>query len=61
MKQEAAKRRNALAMANLTMAFTAEVLMGLVYKASDEKWPGGQAWKIVKGLRTRFAPDNCKS
>jgi hypothetical protein len=32
-----AKKRNAIAMANLTMAFTSEMTMGLVYKAYDEQ------------------------
>jgi hypothetical protein len=37
-----AKKRNAIAiMANLTMAFTSEMTMGLVYKAQTEEWPGG--------------------
>jgi hypothetical protein len=38
-----AKKRNAIAMANLTMAFTREITMGLVYKAQTEEWPGGLA------------------
>jgi hypothetical protein len=32
-----AKKRNAIAMANLTMAFTSEMIMGLVYKC----WKNG--------------------
>jgi hypothetical protein len=32
-----AKKRNAIAMANLTMAFTSEMTMGLVYKAQTEE------------------------
>ena len=38
-----AKKRNDIAMANLTMAFTSEMTMGLVYKAQTEEWPGGLA------------------
>jgi hypothetical protein len=32
-----AKKRNAITMANLTMAFTSEMTMGLVYKAQMEE------------------------
>jgi hypothetical protein len=35
-----AKRRNAIAMANLTMAFTSESTMGLIDKAQTEEGPG---------------------
>jgi hypothetical protein len=42
-----AKKRNAIAMANLTMAFTSEMTMGLVYKAQTEEWPGGLAHLVV--------------
>jgi hypothetical protein len=33
-KKIAAKNRNAVAMANLSMAFTSEATMGLIYKAT---------------------------
>jgi hypothetical protein len=39
---EKAKKRNDIVMANLTMAFTSEMTMGLVYKAQTEEWPGGR-------------------
>jgi hypothetical protein len=46
-----AKKRNAIAMANLTMAFTSEMTMGLVYKAQAEEWPGGLAHLVVAALK----------
>ena len=45
-----AKKRNAIAMANLTMAFTREMTMGLVYKAQTEEWPRGLAYLVVAAL-----------
>ena len=39
-KQIAAKKRNAVAVASLTMAFTTQALMKHVGKACDEDWPG---------------------
>jgi hypothetical protein len=42
LQEEAAKRRNAIAIANLTMAFTNESVIGIAYKAMMEcgmaKW-----------------------
>jgi hypothetical protein len=55
---EKAKRRNAIAMANLTMAFTSESTMGLIYKAQTEEWPGGLEHLVVKALRAKYMPDN---
>jgi hypothetical protein len=42
--QAAAKQQNATAMANLTMAFTSEATMGLVYKARLQN--GLMGWHI---------------
>jgi hypothetical protein len=53
-----AKRRNAIAMASLTMAFTSESTMGLIYKAQIEEWPGGLAHLVVKALRAKYMPDD---
>ncbi len=40
-KMLAAKKRNEVAMANFTIAFTSEGVMGLVYKALTTDWPSG--------------------
>jgi hypothetical protein len=50
-KKIAAKKRNAVAMANLSMAFTSEGTMGLVYKAMTAEWPNGLA-HLVSDERT---------
>jgi hypothetical protein len=49
-----AKKRNAIAMANLTMAFTSKMTMGLVYKAQTEEWPGGLAHLFVAALKSKY-------
>ena len=41
-KKIAAKKHNAVAMVNLSMAFTSEGTMGLVYKAMNADWPMAQ-------------------
>jgi hypothetical protein len=53
-----AKKKNAIAMANLTMAFTSEMTMGLVYKAQTEEWPGGLAYLVVAALKAKYMPDD---
>jgi hypothetical protein len=40
-EKAAAKQRNALAMANLTLAFVTEVSLPMVYKAMNNDWPEG--------------------
>eukprot|EP00977_Amphora_coffeiformis_P019679 scaffold7386_cov160-Amphora_coffeaeformis.AAC.9 len=51
-----AKKRNAVAVASLTMAFTTQALMKHVNKACDEDWPSGLAHKIVKSLFNKYRP-----
>jgi hypothetical protein len=43
----AAKERNSLTMANLTMAFETENLFGLIYKTMSTDWPARLAHEIV--------------
>ena len=57
-REEAAKKRNALAMANLTMAFTSESTMGLVYKAMSTDWPSGLAHLVVAALFKKYQPQD---
>ena len=52
-KKDLARKRNNIAMANFTMAFTSEALMGLVFKAQSADWPGGKASFVVKGLMAK--------
>jgi hypothetical protein len=52
----AAKKRNALAIANFTMAFKSETTMRLIYKAKSTAWPGGDAHEVVKALFKKYRP-----
>lgn len=47
-----AKDRNNVAMANMTMAFTSDALMNLVFKAYSADWPQGEVYKVVEALET---------
>ena len=49
-KMTVVKKRNAIAVLNLTMAFTTDSTMALVYKAKTDGWPNGLAHKIVMAL-----------
>lgn len=55
-RKDAARKRNNIAMANFTMAFTSEALMGLVFKAQSVEWPAGKASRVVKGLMSKYMP-----
>ena len=57
-KQQAAVRRNALAMASLMMAFSNEGTMGLVYKAMSVQWTGGLACLVVGALFKKYQPQD---
>ena len=55
----AALKRNAIAMANLTMAFTTDATMALVYESlNDEDWPGGLAHKVIDALKKKYQPQD---
>jgi hypothetical protein len=43
----AAKERNMLAMANLTMAFKTDNLFGLIHKTMSNDWPAGLVHEVV--------------
>ena len=51
-----AKKRNAMAVASLTMSFTNQALLRHVKKACDDDWPGGLAHKIVASLFAKYQP-----
>lgn len=56
-KREAkAKRKNALAKASLTMAFTLASLFGLINQSVNTNWPQGQACRVVKALHRKYMP-----
>jgi hypothetical protein len=56
MKQTAAKKRNAVAMANLTMAFETDGVMALVYESVTSAWRSGLAHLIVTALFKKYQP-----
>ena len=61
-KQKKAIRANAVAMANLTMAFVTEQLLGLCHRAKDDDWPvTGLAYKIVVALFKKYMPKDLLS
>jgi hypothetical protein len=55
-KQEAAKKRNEVAMASFTMAFTSEGVVGMVYKSYTTEWPNGLAKLVVASLLKKYRP-----
>jgi len=57
-KQAKAKKMNAIAMANLTMAFTTEALMGIVNKAVKTEWPSGLAYLVIDALFKKYVPQD---
>jgi hypothetical protein len=57
-RQAAAKQRNSIAMACLTMAFTTDAAMSVVFKAKTIEWPGGLAWKVMDLMRRKYRPQD---
>eukprot|EP00957_Ditylum_brightwellii_P079535 6047557-Ditylum_brightwellii.AAC.1 len=51
-----AVKLNAVAMCNLTMAFTTKSLMGLIYSAMSPAWLSGKAHVVVVLLHEKYAP-----
>jgi hypothetical protein len=54
----AAKERNLLAMANLTMVFQTENLFGLIYKTMSNDCSAGLAYEILVRIFKNYSPDN---
>jgi hypothetical protein len=57
-RQAAAKQRNSIAMACLTMAFTTDAAMSVVFKAKTTEWPGGLAWMVMDMMRKKYSPQD---
>ena len=57
-EQKAARRRNILAVFNLTLAFKTNGLLGMINKAKTTNWPSGKAHKIVEALYRKYRPDD---
>ncbi len=43
-------------MACLTMAFTTDAVMSVVFKAKTTEWPGGLAWMVMDLMRKKYCP-----
>jgi hypothetical protein len=56
--QAAAIKRNSIAMVNLTMAFTSEATMGMIFKAKTSDWPGGLAHLVMRALEQKYQPED---
>ena len=52
---------NAIAIANLTTAFTSESLIGMIYQARTTKWPCGLAHMVVDALFKKYVPQDLVS
>ena len=52
----AAKKRNQVAMMNLTLAFTNESVMVMIYRARTKEWPRGLAKLVVEALMKKYRP-----
>jgi hypothetical protein len=56
--QKAAVKRNKIAMANFTMAFTSEGAMSLIYQAETREWPNGLASLVTDALKAKHMPQD---
>ncbi len=56
--QKAAVKRNKIAMANFTMAFTSEGNISLIYKAETTNWPDGLASLVTDALKAKYMPQD---
>jgi hypothetical protein len=54
----AAKKRNQVAMANLTMAFQSEGSMSLIYESKTSAWPMGLAHKVISEMKQEYHPED---
>ena len=55
-KQEISKNMNAIAITNLTTAFTGESLIGVVYQERTTKRPSELAQMLVDAVFMRYVP-----
>jgi hypothetical protein len=56
--QKAAVKRNTIAMANFTMAFTTEGTISLIYKAETSAWPNGLASLVTNVSKAKYMPND---
>ena len=58
MLKIAARKRNAVAMANFAMSFTDETTLGMIFKAISTDWPTGKSSVVVALLLKKFKPED---
>jgi len=56
-RQEAAKKRNLLAMAHLAQAFEKNAQLNMIIRSKDQDWKGGRAWKVMEQLYKKYKPE----
>ena len=52
---------NAIAIANLTIAFTSELLIGMVYQERTTNWPSGLEHMVMDALFKKIVPQDLVS
>ena len=57
-KKIVAVKKNALAMAHITMALGSESLLNKVNTVSSDEWPGGLAYKLIESLKEEYQPED---
>ena len=60
-KQKMAKKRNAIAFANLTTALDSPSLIGILMRAQTTEWPSGLACNVIKQLFAKYEPKDTVS
>ena len=60
-RQRAAKKCNAIAFANLTMALDSPSLIGMLMRAQTDNWPSGLASMVMRQLFDKFKPQDTVS
>ena len=60
-KQKMAKKRNAIAFANLTTALDSPSLIGILMRAQTTEWPSGLACNVIKQLFEKYEPKDTVS
>ena len=60
-KQKMAKKRNAIAFANLTAALDSPSLIGILMRAQTTEWPSGLACNVLKQLFEKYEPKDTVS
>jgi Zinc knuckle len=53
-RQQTAVKKNEIAMASFSIAFTTEKAMNIIYSAYNENWPEGEAYLVVQELMKRY-------